>query len=152
MNIEIRIDETCAEPRVVIFTREITQEINDLVRKLSDLPAGLAVGSGHLIGYQDEQLELLHPETIVRVYADQQKVFAQTENGTFALRLRLYEAEEKLSPAHFIRISNSEIVNFRKVKNLDMSLTGTICLYFQTGGKSFVSRRYMSKIKTFLGI
>ncbi len=149
MNIEIRIDENCAEPKLVIYTREITPAVNDLVRKLSELPAAPA---GNLIGYQDERLEILHPESIIRVYADQQKVFAQTETGTFALRLRLYEVEEKLPPVHFIRISNSEIVNFRKVKNLDMSLTGTICLYFHLGGKSFVSRRYVSKIKTYLGI
>lgn len=149
LKIEIRIDEACAEPRLVIFTREVTPEINELVRKFTDLPAATA---GYLIGYQDERLEILQPESIIRVYADQQKVFAQTEAGIYVLRMRLYEVEEKLSPAHFIRISNAEIVNFRKVKNLDMSLTGTICLNFQTGGKSFVSRRYIGKIKSYLGI
>ena len=149
MKIEISIDESCAEPRLVIFTREITLEINDLVRKLSEMPT---TSAGYLIGYQDERLEILQPESIIRVYADQQKVFAQTEAGVYVLRLRLYEAEEKLPAAHFIRISNAEIVNFRKVKNLDMSLTGTICLNFQTGGKSFVSRRYINKIKSYLGI
>lgn len=146
MKIEIVIDENAGEPKVVIYSREITPEINELVKRcMESQPA-------YLIGYQDEKLEILSPEMILKIYADQQKVIAQTDRGTYTLRLRLYEVEEKLPSAQFIRISNSEIVNFSKVKNLDMSITGTICLYFYSGDKTFVSRRYITKIKTFLGI
>lgn len=146
MKVEIVLDERCAEPKLVIYTRELSPEINELVKTLAE------VQPNYLIGYHGDRLEILQPETILRIYADQQKVFAQTEGGTFTLRLRLYEVEEKLNQAYFIRISNSEIVNFTKVKNLDLSLTGTICLYFQTGLKTFVSRRYVSKIKAHLGL
>lgn len=147
MKTEIVIDENAIEPRVVIHTREITAEVNEIVRRCAEnqQPA-------YLIGYREERLEILSPDQILRIYADQQKVFAQTGSGTYTLRLRLYEVEEKLPAVRFVRISNSEIVNFEKVKNLDMSITGTICLYFQSGEKSFVSRRYMGKIKSYLGI
>ncbi|MBI4928307.1 MAG: LytTR family transcriptional regulator [Anaerolineae bacterium] len=146
MKLEIIIDEQSEQPRLVIYTREITPEINDLVVRLSDAQPT------HLIGYQEDRLELLQPEALLRIYADQQKVFAQTENGLYTLRLRLYEVEQRLTQPYFIRISNSEMVNFKKVRQLDMSLTGTICLYFHSGEKSFVSRRYMAKIKSYLGI
>lgn len=146
MKLEIIIDEQSEQPRLVIYTREITPEINDLVARLSDAQPT------HLIGYQEDRLELLQPEALLRIYADQQKVFAQTENGLYTLRLRLYEVEQRLTQPYFIRISNSEMVNFKKVRQLDMSLTGTICLYFHSGEKSFVSRRYMAKIKSYLGI
>lgn len=146
MKVEIVIDGRCLEPRAVIYTREITPEINELVQSFSETQPG------YLIGYKEEKLEILQPDSILRIYADQQKVFAQTESDIFSLRLRLYEVEERLYQSHFIRISNSEIVNFRKVKNLDLSLAGTICLYFQTGLKTFVSRRYVGKIKAYLGI
>lgn len=146
MKIEIVIDPNCIEPRVTVHTREITLEVNELVKRCSEnAPA-------YLIGYREEKLEILTPQSIIRVYADQQKVFAQSEAGTFLLRLRLYEVEEKLLPEHFVRISNSEIVNFQQVKNLDLSITGTICLYFHSGEKTFVSRRYIGKIKTYLGL
>ena len=146
MNVEIIIDEQCAEARLVIYTREITAEINELVKWFSDAQPL------YLIGYKDDRLEILPPEALIRIYADQQKVFAQADHGIFSLRQRLYEIEDKLYQAHFVRISNSEIVNFKKVKNLDISLAGTICLYFQNGVKTFVSRRYVAKIKTYLGI
>ena len=47
----------------------------------------------------------------------------------------------------FIRISNTDIVNFSKVTKLDMSLTGIVRVNFTNGKDAIVSRRYMSKIK-----
>ena len=52
----------------------------------------------------------------------------------------------------FIRISNSEIINFNKVKNIDFKIIGTIILNFKSGNKAYASRRYIPKIKEFLEI
>ena len=73
-------------------------------------------------------------------------------NGTYQIRLRLYEAEERLDNSKFVRISNSEIVNLKKVKSLDLSFVGTICMELSNGTVSYVSRRYVSKIKKVLGL
>ena len=45
-----------------------------------------------------------------------------------------------------------EIVNIKKIKKLDTSLTGTICMYLEGEKMTYVSRRYVSKIKKVLGI
>ena len=60
--------------------------------------------------------------------------------------------EEQLDNRKFVRISNSEIVNIKKIKKLDTSLTGTICMYLEGEKMTYVSRRYVSKIKKVLGI
>lgn len=146
MKVEIKIDENCPVPKLVIYTKEITPDISELVKKLSKTQRS------NIIGYKNDKLEFLHIDEIIRIYGEQQKVFAQTEKGVYSLRLRLYEMEEKLVASHFIRISNSEIINLKKVKNLDMSYNGTICINFQSGGETYVSRRYVSKIKDYLGI
>ena len=65
--------------------------------------------------------------------------------------MRLYEIEEKLCSGNFVRISNSEIINLKKVKNFDLSFTGTILVRLSDGSTSYVSRRYVSKIKKILG-
>ncbi len=57
-----------------------------------------------------------------------------------------------MDPNQFVRISNSEIVNLKKVKNFDLSITGTICVELANDTKTYVSRRYVSKIKKVLGI
>ena len=79
-----------------------------------------------LSGFRGDTLEILEQSDIVRLYAAAGKVYATTDNGEYTLRLRLYELEERLSKDRFVSISNSEIINLRKVKNFDLSFTGTI--------------------------
>ena len=52
----------------------------------------------------------------------------------------------------FIRISKSEIVNLKMVDSLDLSFIGTICIKLKNGTNTYVSRRYVKKIKQILGI
>ena len=97
-------------------------------------------------------MEVIEPDDLFRIYAAGGKVFAVTDKGEYLLRLRLYEAAERLNPSRFVRISNSEIINLEKVKNFDLSFTGTICVSMTDGAVTYVSRRYVNKIKQVLGI
>lgn len=148
MQIEIKIDSSCAEPKIVIMTASVTEDINNIVKKLSE-------DAPHIIsGSRDGRLEVLEEESLIRVYASAGKVFAVTDTreGEYVLRLRLYEIEERLNPRWFVRISNSEIINLKKVNNFDLSFTGTICVKLSNGAVTYVSRRYVSKIKKILGV
>lgn len=141
MVVEIKIDRTCTEPKLIIYTAAITEEITELTKRLS------AKNSKSLAGYQGEQVQIIPVSHILRIYTEKQKVLLQTESETLQLKYRLYELEELLDRERFVRISNSEIVNFDKVKCLDLSISGTIVLRFQNGQTTYVSRRYVSKIK-----
>lgn len=146
MQIEIKIDDSCTEPRIIIITDSITDEINSIIKKLSeDSPQILS-------GIKDDKLEILEQSDLIRIYANSGKVFAVTDNGEYILRFRLYELEERLDKNKFIRISNSEIINLKKIKNFDLNFTGTICVKFLNGTVTYVSRRYVAKIKQILGI
>ncbi len=99
MQIEIKLDENCKEPKIIVVT-----------------------------------------------------VFAETNHGEYTLRLRLYEMEQRLDSNFFVRISNSDIINLRKVKGFDLSFAGTICVTLSNGTVTYVSRRFVAKIKQLLGI
>lgn len=146
MKIEVKIESAYQEPKVIILTDRMTDEVNEIVRKLSDaVPQMIA-------GFQDEILKVLDQEDIFRIYTRNGKVFASTNNGEYSLRTRLYELEERLDRNNFVRISNSEIINLRKVKAFDLSLAGTILVSLLNGTITYVSRRYVSKIKQVLGV
>ena len=89
---------------------------------------------------------------MIRIYLNSGKVVAVTDKGEYILRLRLYEIEKLLLTDQFIRISNSEIINLKKVNNFDLSFTGTICVKLSNGIITYVSRRYVPKLKKILGI
>lgn len=140
LKVEIHIDPACAEPRVVIHAARMTEEIEALARRLSEAPAAIAAQS-------ERGLTLLQPEQIIRVYTAGQKVCAQTAEGVYTLKSRLYEMEERLSGQSFVRISASELVNTRMILGMDFSLTGTIRLTLKGGITTYVSRRQVAKIK-----
>lgn len=92
MQVEIRIDGAYPEPKVVILTATVTEEVNQLVKKLSG------------------------------------------------------------NPHQFVRISNSEIINLKKIDYFDLSFTGTICVKLRGGTVTYISRRCVPKVKEILGI
>ena len=146
MQVDIKLDPTVKETRVIIVTNKMDQQVQSLMKRISqEQPQVLA-------GFRGDSVALLQPEEVIRIYAASGKVYAATALGEYTLRLRLYELEERLDKASFVRISNSEIVNLRKVKGFDLSFSGTISVKLSDGTTTFVSRRYVSKIKNCLGL
>lgn len=146
MKIEIKLDANVPERKVIIVTDAVDEEIQELMKRISrERPQVIA-------GFDGDTVTLLEQEEIIRIYASGGKVFAVTQGGEYTLRLRLYELEERLDQSRFVRISNSEIVNLRRVKGFDLSYTGTIRVALSNGEAAFVSRRYLGKIKKVLGL
>lgn len=146
MQVEIKIDSSCKEPKIMITAASMTEDLQELIRKLSDhVPSVIS-------GIKDGKIVVLQPEDLIRIYANSGKVFAVTDKGEYVVRLRLYDLEQRLGDSQFVRISNSEIVNLRKISSFDLSFTGTICVKLSNGMVTYVSRRYVSKIKKLLGI
>ena len=148
MKLEIKIDTAIVEPETVITTSAMTDEVNRVVNYISNLENT----SFMITGQKDGKIELLDQENIIRLYAENGKMFAKLDQATYQIRLRLYELEERLDNDKFVRISNSAIVNLKKVKGLDLSFAGTICMELENGEVSYVSRRYVARIKQILGI
>ena len=141
MKVRIQIDPACATPEIVLRAARLTPELEALAERLRDGE------SETLTGHTDRGAVFLPLEEIARIYAERQSVLAQTARGTFTLRLRLYELEERLAPHRFVRISNSEIVNARMITGMDFSLTGTIRMQLRGGIETYASRRYVSRLR-----
>jgi len=146
MEVEIKIDPNCTKTKVTIVTHEVTDEINELVRKISESTPSV------FVGFRDDNAFVLDLEKVIRFYTAEQKVYAVTGEEDYTVRLRLYELEERLPSKRFVRISNSEIINLKQIEGFDLSFTGTICVKFRDRSTSFVSRRYVPKVKKVFGL
>ena len=146
MQVEIKIEANCSEPKVIVITDKMTDEISELVKRISEPTPSV------LVGFKDDNAYILDYEKVLRFFTANQKVYAVTDSAEYTIRLRLYELEGRLSSADFVRISNSEIVNLKEIKGFDLSFSGTICVQFRNGSTSYVSRRYVAKIKKTLGM
>ncbi|KEK24079.1 LytTR family DNA-binding domain-containing protein [Bacillus gaemokensis] len=146
MKFELSIDPSYKEPKIIILTNKMTDEISDIMKRLSE------TSMDSLAVFSDRGVEIVECKDIVRIYAEKQKVFLQTAAGIYTVRSRLYELEEKLNSQFFVRISNSEIVNIKMITNMDISMTGTIGVLLTGNIKTYASRRCVSKIKKLFGI
>lgn len=147
MKTEIRI-ENCDPTYCVIHTPEENEKIRLLAEKITmmDLEGNKVI----LNGWDGDFCIPLKTSDIYRIYSMEKKVFVETKDEILLLKMRLYEFEdliEKCGLSDFIRVSNTDIVNFEHVKNLDTNLTGIIRINFTNNKTSIVSRRYMNKIR-----
>ena len=146
MEVEIRIEPGRQEPKAVILTGEETGALLELAQRHR------AMALGPIPVRRGEEVLLLPQESFLRFYTDGKGVSAQTGQEVYPIRLRLYELEERLDRKAFVRVSHSEIVNWKRVTALDLSLSGTIRVTLEGGVVTYVSRRYVKKIKEVLGI
>ena len=140
--------EKCDKPYCVIHAEAETEGIKALAEKISRMDENGRVAM--LTGWDGDYCIQLKQSEVFRIYSMDKKVYVETEKESLLLKLRLYEFEElaeKCGWTDFIRISNTDIVNFSKVTKLDMSLTGVVRVNFTNGKAAIVSRRYMNKIK-----
>ena len=146
MNIEVELDPALRELLVKILAPGETEELAALLARLEGEPLAL-------LGFREGGAVPLDPAEVLRFYGEDKEVRAQTLNGEiYTVRQRLYELEERLDRRTFLRLSHSEIVNWKRVTALDLSLTGTIRVTLEGGVTTYVSRRYVKKIKEVLGI
>lgn len=151
MQIEVKIDDSVKETKITILAGRMDDEVKAIIGKLSEECVS-ANQCQMIAGFRGDEMRLLEQEDISRIQAYDGKVCASTPYGEYTLKHRLYELEDRLDKSRFIRISNSEIINLKKAKTFDLSLSGTICVAMQDTTVAYVSRRYVQKIKRILGI
>ena len=146
MKLEFDINEKYQDDKIIICANKITDELQEFVNKLNNEK------NNKIYGYKNDKIFILEENKIETIYSENKKVFIRYENGNiYETKKRIYEFENNL-PNKFVRISNSEIVNFDKVQNLDFKIVGTIILNFYTDIYTYVSRRYVKKIREYLEI
>lgn len=146
VDIEIIIDEKYKEPKILVYTNELNEKVNTIINRIK------TSNEKNIIGYKDDEAFILKINDIEIIYTEDKKVYAKTDEAVYIIKKRIFELESALEASNFVRISNSEIVNFKKVKSIDFKFTGTIMLKLSSGKKAFTSRRYIKKIKEYLGM
>lgn len=147
MWVRAKIEKSFETIEIQICNNELTPQVKQLV---DDISAFVNEGiSG--TDFRGEKVVLPLRE-VVRFYSENQKVMMQGAKEVYSIQEKLYELEERLDAGQFFRISKSEIVNLKKIKRLDLSITGTIKVILSDGTETYTSRRNVTKLKQCLGI
>lgn len=139
MKVRFQKDPSAEAPYVLVCAARRDANVEALMESIAAPEA--------ICAYSDRGEVLIPQREIQRIYTQQRRVLAECDGGTFFLKERMYELEEELNANEFVRISNSEIVNRRRILKLDFSLNGTIRMIFRDGTETYVSRRYVPRIR-----
>ncbi|MFJ7973136.1 LytTR family DNA-binding domain-containing protein [Psychrobacillus sp. NPDC096389] len=141
MKVSLNIDSDFNETKVIIETPELDDSVQDIL----DFIKGRE--SEFLVGKNGEMQHILKPTDIHYFHTEKEAVFGVTSTGSYKLKEKLYELEEILPSNKFIRLSKSVIANLHELSRFEASFNGTLCVYFKSGAKEYVSRTYVNAIK-----
>ncbi|GAB3046370.1 LytTR family DNA-binding domain-containing protein [Virgibacillus ainsalahensis] len=141
MKVNIDIDDSHEETQITIQAKEWSKELEEIVRTLKKGK------QRRLFGVDEEQTILLDPKNIDFVYAENRKIFAAVKKRKIEIRMKLYEVEEILAPYNFMRFSKSVIGNLNQIERFELAFNGNLCVYFHSGNKEYITRKYVRPIK-----
>ncbi len=141
MKINVDIDDQYENTSITIRTNKWTDELEQLLSFIKkDTPK-------RLFGIEGDQTILLQPEEIDFIYSENRKVFAAIDNRRLEIRMKLFEVEDALSTNHFMRFSKSVIGNINRINRFELSFNGNLCVYFHSGNKEYITRKYVAAVK-----
>lgn len=147
-DVEVILEDSYQRPKVVIYTAEMGEAILALLQQVK----GQSVKPPTLVCVSGEETVFVKHKEILRIYTSDTHLTVVSDKGQHQLKMRLYEVLSELDNRYFIKISQSEIVNFQRVEGIKTGITGAFALKLDNGSQAYVSRRYISEIKKHLGM
>ncbi len=147
MRVDMNISENIKEPFAVIHAGELTPEIAELAREISQF----GNGKGVIIGSLDERMVVIDPEHIVLIRVESEKVYIVTDENTYRIGKRMYELLDILGK-DFMQVSKSAAINLKYLESVEPSFNGVMLLHMKNGEKEYISRKFVPQLKKYLGL
>ena len=103
-------------------------------------------------GVKDGETKIFPLGDIFYFDSTDERTFLYLENDVYECSLKLYELEEQLEKANFVRISKSCIVNIMKLDSVRPLLNSRYEVKLENGEKLIISRHYQPGFKRKFGI
>ena len=145
MKVEVRISAEIKEPYIVIYTNELTTEVNQIAALIDNATESIITVS------DNERIVILRPDEIYMVRVENEKLIVYCKAKKYSCGKRLYELENLLG-GNFMRISRSVLVNLRYLDCVEPSVGGMMLLVLKNGCKDYISRKYLPAFKKYLGL
>lgn len=119
--------------------------------KIESIASALSVWNQEIIGKKDDANHVIPFYEVFYFESVDEKVFAYTKDEAYEIKHRLYELEEVLEKARFIRINISMILNVNQVEAFKSSLNGRMEARLKNGESVEISRSYVPALRSMLG-
>lgn len=145
MKVNVDISPEHTEPYAVIYTSQMTDEIQRLLEVFGNSESPITA----LLN--EEDLIILQPKDIYMVRVENGDTIIYGEKQAYRSRKRLYELAQQLGK-QFMQISKSTLINLSYMDSIEPGFSGTLLLKLRNGCKDYVSRTYLPELKKYLGL
>ena len=131
---------------------EITVKCGIMDDRLESIIQHIRLHMFSVAGVKDGVTKVLSLSDIYYFDCTDERTFIYLQNDVFECSLKLYELEEQLAMANFVRISKSCIVNIMKLDSVRPLLNSRYEAKLENGEKLIISRHYLPDFKRRFGI
>lgn len=128
------------KPEVTIAYREM----NDSVKRVSDF---VRYVDQTILCRKDNEEYAIPVSDIYYVESVDKKAFVYCETEVFQSNYKLYELENMLPRAGFVRVSKSTLLNIEKLKGVKTLVNSKLEAMLSNGERVCVTRKYLKDIK-----
>ena len=109
-------------------------------------------GVNYIAGKREDQQFFIDVNDICFIESMGHDIIIHASDGTYNSGERLKALEQVLPADRFLRVSNSSIVNLKKIKRIESSLLQKFILHMTNGSKVDVTRSYYYIFRERIGI
>lgn len=146
MKLNLDLNEKYREIIVDVKAPELNKEVITIMENLKN-STGI-----NIIGKRNGKLYILDPNDLVCFYTKSNSIMVDSLEDTYEVKKKLYEIESELKNKGFVRISKFAIANVKKIKNIEMFFNGSLVVNFKNGKQEIISRRYVNRVKEYIGL
>lgn len=146
MKINTNISSEFKETSITINAPELTKEIKNLLQYVShinEMP-------NQIMASENNKIYFIDLERVICFFSKDKYNYVRVKEGTYKIKQKLYELEDRLRGKDFIRISNSCLIHINQVECFDTSVLGTILVRLKDGTQETVSKRRVAQIMKLL--
>lgn len=144
MRVEIKLSEEFKETYAIIYTKEISEEVQRAVEILE-------AKENVITAKDNEKISIIEPKEIYMIRMENKEVVIYCEKKKYISGKKLYELERILGDS-FMRISKGTIVNLKMIDSVEPSFNAMMYLVMKNGCKDYISRTYLAEFKKYLGL
>ena len=126
---------------------EITVKCVEIDQNLRGLLEYIRMYSFSVIGRKDGRDYSIGLSNIYYFESLENKTFAYTEKDVYEVQYKIYELEDKLGDASFVRISKASMLNIDKLESVKALLNRRMEARLENGEKIIINRHYVNALK-----
>ena len=131
---------------------EITIKCGFVDENLESIIQQIRLSMFSVSGVKDGETKIISLGDIFYFESIEERTFIYLQNDVYECPMKLYELEEQLEKANFVRISKSCILNIMKLDSVRPMLNSRYEAKLENGEKLIINRHYLPTFKSKFGI